>query len=142
MKNRPGMLSLEYSHTIYPYNSEDKDVYELLGYDYSFTKDTEKNGEVKSCVRGGVVTLVLATSPTDNLFSWFLNGNKLASGEIILGYGSSQTSSLLKFERARCNGFRLRCQTQKDPPELVLTVTASKIRIGNVEFGNPGGETI
>lgn len=127
-------LYLEYSNTVYSYNSEGRDVYELLGYDYSFTKVTEKNGEVKSHVRGGVITLTLSSLPTDNLFSWFLNTNKLATGEIVLNGSNMNKPGVMKFEEARCIGFRLCCNIQSQKPDLLLTIKASKIQTGDTEF--------
>lgn len=134
METECNYLYLEFSNTIYSYNSEGRDIYELLEYEYSFMKETEKNGEVKSHVRGGLITLVLASFPTDNLFSWFVNTNKLATGEIVLNCNNMAKRSLMKFEGAKCIGFCLRCKIQNQKPDLLLTIKAPKIQTGEIEF--------
>ena len=127
-------LSVVYSTTIYPYNADGRDLYELLECDYSFMKDTEKNGEVTSRVKGGVITLRLSSLSTNSLFGWFVNTRQKANGEILVTGNDRRCKPVLKFEDARCTGFRMQCGSTEKAPVLILRISSPKIRMGNTEF--------
>lgn len=129
-------LSVVYHTTIYPYNADGRDLYELLECDYSFMKETEKNGEVKSHVKGGVITLRLSSFATNSLFRWFASTRQKANGEILTTGKGTRHTCMLKFKDARCTGFRLQCSSTGKTPVLTLTICSPKIQMGNTEFEN------
>lgn len=129
-------LSVVYSTTIYPYNADGRDLYKLLECDYSFIKETEKNGEVKSQVKGGVITLQVSSSSTNSLFRWFACTREKANGEILTTGNDRKQKCLLKFKDARCTGFRMLCSSTGKVPVLILTISSPKIQIGNTELEN------
>lgn len=129
-------LSVVYGSTIYPYNADGRDLYELLECDYSFMKETEKNGEVKSRIKGGVITLQLSSYTTNSLFAWFANTRQKANGEILITGNDRRHKCMLAFEDARCTGFRMQCCSTEKAPVLMLTIHSPKIRMGNTEFEN------
>lgn len=136
MKAGHNYLSVAYATPIYPYNADGRDLYELLECDYSFMKETEKNGEVKSRIRGGFITLRLLSSTANSLFRWFANTRQKANGEILITGSERGHKCLLKFEDARCMGFRIQCSSTGKAPVLMLTIHSPKMRIGNTEFEN------
>lgn len=129
-------LSVVYSTTIYPYNADGRDLYKLLECDYSFMKEIEKNGEVKSQVKGGVITLRVSSSSTNSLFRWFASTREKANGEILTTGNDRKQKCLLKFKDARCTGFRMQCSSTGKVPVLILTISSPKIQIGNTELEN------
>lgn len=129
-------LSVVYSTIIYPYNADGRDLYKLLECDYSFMKETEKNGEVKSQVKGGDITLRVSSSSTNSLFRWFASTREKTNGEILITGNDRKQKCLLKFKDARCTGFRMQCSSTKKVPVLILTISSPKIQIGNTELEN------
>lgn len=129
-------LSVVYSTAIYPYNADGKDLYKLLECDYSFMKETENNGEVKSPVKSGVIKLLLSSVSTNSLFSWFVNTHHKANGEILATGNDGKRKCMLKFENARCSGFRMQCNSTDKAPVLILTINSPKMWIGNTVFEN------
>lgn len=136
MDARDNYLSVVYSTAIYPYNADGRDLYKLLECDYSFMKDTEKNGEVTSQVKGGVITVQLSSLSTNSLFGWFINTRQKANGEILVNGNDKRHKCLLRFEDARCTGFRMQCNSTEKTPVLMLTISSPKMRMGNTEFDN------
>jgi len=84
-------------------NLLDKD-YELTSREISFFQRVDQRGKPSSDLRGGMIKIVLATIPTDELLRWMMESgtNSLKNGSIYSLTLEGQKTNVINFHNAAC----------------------------------------
>ncbi|MEN9918239.1 MAG: hypothetical protein RL662_675 [Bacteroidota bacterium] len=111
--------------------------YDLLHSEYSFHKDTNKNGEVLSDVVGGTIRVVLPIFPTDELLAWVFDHGKKINGEIVIDDRHGEVIEKIYFEEARCVAFKLHYEPiERHNIVLQMTINVQRMKLGTIAYEN------
>jgi hypothetical protein len=111
--------------------------YELLTCDYRFYKNIDRDGEVSSDLRGGLVTMSIIGEPSDELLAWMFDHVKKYNGEVTVMDASEETLEQVYFEDARLVYLFIHYRAEDKPNTVTeLKMSANNMRIGNAYFEN------
>ena len=111
--------------------------YNILNCEYELNRGVDKNGEICTFLKGGIITLDLVDLPTDFLMGWIFDHMKKYNGEVTIFETVQETMEQIYFEDARCIDFKMEYKVGKIPYVITkLTLAVGKMQIGEVHFEN------
>jgi hypothetical protein len=111
--------------------------YELLSCDYQLHKNTNRDGEVSSDLRGGMFTMSIIGEPSDELLAWMFDHVKKYNGEVTVMDISEETLEQVYFEDARLVYLFIHYRAEEKPNTVTeLKMAVNNIRIGDAYFEN------
>lgn len=114
-----------------------RDSYELVACEYNIYQGINRVGEVCSGLKGGLIDLEIAGSPSEDLLGWMFDHTKRYNGEVTLLDGKYETQEQLYFEEARCVDLTLHYSAEEKPDTVTrLKIAAKQLQIGNAYFEN------
>ncbi|MDR1222186.1 MAG: hypothetical protein LBL07_04820 [Tannerella sp.] len=109
--------------------------YEVVSCDYQFHKDVNRNGEVCSGLKGGLITLSIIGEPSDEILGWMFDHVKRFNGEVTVLDANEETLEQVYFEEARCMDLTLSYRADGKPHTVtVLKLLVEEMQIGNIYF--------
>lgn len=112
-----------------------RESYELTTCDYEFYQGINREGEISTGLQGGLFSLSIVGSPTEELLAWMFDHAKRYNGEVTLLDTKYETLEQIYFEEARCVDLTLHYKAEEKPNTVTkLKIAAKKIQIGNAHF--------
>jgi type VI protein secretion system component Hcp len=111
----------------------------VLTCHFSFTQSIDHNGKPAARPKGGLVTLLLESDNSTDLFDWMISNTKLKSGSIIF-YRRDALSKMkeLRFTDAYCVEYHESFSADGETPmQIQLTLSARELELGSSRFENP-----
>lgn len=111
--------------------------YDLIHCEYSFYKQTDRNGQAISSVMGGNIEVALPILPTDDLMAWVFGYHKYYNGEVTINDAKKELIDKIYFEEARCVNFRLHYEPGNNLNVIVyMTINSQQITLGEAIYQN------
>ncbi|WP_346237423.1 type VI secretion system tube protein TssD [Niabella insulamsoli] len=113
-------------------------TYPVLSANFALDQQVDHKGKVTSHVRGGLISVSLASTGDTTLFDLAADDDKRVDGSIIF-YKDDGKSTMkeLKFKQAYVvNYTESFAAYTNDPMNIGLTFSAESITLGEVEFNN------
>jgi len=111
--------------------------YELVDCDYHFHKGMNRNGEVCTGLKGGMLTASVIGTPSQMLLAWMFDHTKKFNGEVTVMDSYDETIEQVFFEQARLTGLNLNYKAANEPNTVTtLTMVVDNLQIGNAYFEN------
>ena len=111
--------------------------YELVDCDYQFHKGMNRNGEVCTGLKGGVVTVSIIGSPSMEILAWMFDHVKKFNGEVTAMDPYEETIEQVYFEKARLTGLLVDYKSSNTPTTVTkLTMVVESLQIDNANFDN------
>lgn len=115
------------------------DTFNVVNCDYQLERGINKNGEVCTSLKGGIITLDISDLPTKNMMGWVFDHMKKYDGEISICDVEFEPIEQIYFEKARCVDFSIDYKVGRLPYTLIrLTIVAEKTQVGNMYIENIG----
>lgn len=111
---------------------------DLTHAEYSFHKEVDERGEVRSEVLSGNIKCVSEVLPNEFLLNWMLDTQKKYNGELVFLDEDQESIDKLYFEQGRCVELKLHYEPGAGASNVlvILTINAQKMDIGTVEYLN------
>ena len=113
-------------------------TYPVLSASFSLDQQIDHKGKVTSHVRGGTISVSLASTGDTSLFDLAADDDKRVDGSIVF-YKDDGKSTMkeLKFKQAYVVGYAESFAAYTtDPMNVSVTFSAESITLGDVEFNN------
>ncbi len=111
---------------------------DLAHAEYSFHKEVDDKGEVRSEVLSGNIRCVSEVLPSEFLLNWMLDTQKKYNGELVFLDEFNESIDKLYFEQGRCVDLKLHYEPGVGSSNVlvIITINAQKMDVGNVEYLN------
>lgn len=111
---------------------------DLVHAEYSFYKQVDDRGEVRSEVLSGNIRCVTEVLPTDFLINWMFDTQKKYNGEIVFLDEFQESIDKLYFDQGRCVDLKLHYEPGAGSTNvlLIITINAQRMMVGDVEYLN------
>jgi len=111
---------------------------DLVHAEYSFYKQVDDRGEVRSEVLSGNIRCVSEVLPSEFLLNWMFDTQKKYNGELVFLDEFQESIDKLYFEQGRCVDLKLHYEPGAGASNVlvVLTINAQRMIVGDVEYLN------
>lgn len=110
----------------------------VLHCGFRFTQTTDATGRPSSVTKGGIISILVESTGTTNLFDWMISPTQTKSGSITFFRRDAMAKlKTLEFSEAYCVDYYETFDHQGDMPmQIQLAMTARELKLNDSEFKN------
>jgi hypothetical protein len=114
-----------------------KGSYELMSCSFGFSQGIDAKGQTQTNVRGGLISMVYANIPPDELLAWMLDSRKYESGTLVFCDEHGIPLEKVLFENAACIAMSINyIRRGNSYTSTSFTLHAQKIQVGDTTLDN------
>lgn len=110
----------------------------VLHCGFRFSQTTDASGRPTSIAKGGIITMLVESNGTTNLFDWMISPTQTKSGSITFFRRDTMSKlKTLEFTDAYCVDYFETFDHQGDNPmQIQLAMSARELKLNDSEFKN------